>query len=105
MTKVPGDEGRSHHSHRGHHSRIKVYLIAAVLLVIFLPSFVKYQELSYKSRKLEARIAELTAENRHLAEEKIRLETDITYIEKRARESIGVARKGEIVVKSAPGKK
>lgn len=97
-----------HYEQSGRHrtaSRVKVYLIAVVILIVFLPSFIKYQELSYKGRKLEARIAELTAENRQLAEEKMRLETDITYIEKRAREAIGVARKGEIVLKNTSSKK
>jgi cell division protein FtsB len=86
-------------------SRAKVYLIAAVIVIIFLPSFVKYQELSYKNRKLESRIESLSLENRRLTEEKHRLETDITYCEKRAREELGVARKGEIVLKNVSVRK
>lgn len=81
-------------------NRAKVYLVAAVIVIIFLPSFIKYQELSYKNRRLEAKIDALKVENKRLEEEKFRLETDITYIEKRAREEIGVARKGEIVMKN-----
>lgn len=77
-----------------------MYLVAAVIVIIFLPSFIKYQELSYKNRRLEAKIDALKVENKRLEEEKFRLETDITYIEKRAREEIGVARKGEIVMKN-----
>ena len=86
-------------------SRVKIYLIATVLAMIFLPSFAKYQELSYKNRKLEAKIDMLRADNKRLEVEKQRLETDITYIEKRAREEIGVVRKGEIVLKGTPCKK
>ena len=86
-------------------SRVKIYLIAAVLAMIFLPSFAKYQELSYKNRSLEAKINLLKTDNRRLEEEKRLLETDITYIEKRAREEIGVVRKGEIVLKGSPCKK
>jgi cell division protein FtsB len=33
------------------------------------------------------------------------LETDIAYIEKRAREKVGMARKGEVVIKEVPPKK
>ena len=90
---------------RPHSSRVKVYLVAAVIVIIFLPSFVKYQELSYKNRSLEARIESLSLDNKRLTEEKNRLETDITYCEKRAREEIGVARKGEIVLKNVSVRK
>jgi cell division protein FtsB len=90
---------------RGHINRAKVYLVAIVLVIVFLPSFIKYQELSYKNRKLEERLHALKVDNRRLEEEKMRLETDITYIEKRAREEIGVARKGEIVMKESAGRK
>jgi cell division protein FtsB len=80
-------------------NRAKVLLIAVVVTIVFLPSFVKYQLLSHKNRQLEARIRTLSDDNRRLEEEKRRLETDITYVEKRAREEMGVARKGEIVIK------
>lgn len=84
---------------------VKLYIGIAVFLVIFLPPFAKYQELRYKNRKLEDRIIELERQNRDLAEKKYRLETDISYIEKKAREKIGVVRKGEIVLKEAPSGK
>ncbi|MFH1189807.1 MAG: septum formation initiator family protein [Candidatus Omnitrophota bacterium] len=80
----------------------KVLLVIAVLIAIFLPSFARYQEMSYKNRRLEERIRSLGLENKRLEEEKRRLETDITYIERKAREKLGVVRKGEIVLKDAP---
>lgn len=80
----------------------KVLLVAAVLVIIFLPSFIRYQEMSYKNRKLEERINFLGLENKRLEEEKLKLETDITYIEQKAREKLGVVRKGEIVLKDTP---
>lgn len=84
----------------------KLYVGIAVFLIIFLPPFAKYQELRYKNKKLESRIVELERQNKDLAEKKYRLETDISYVEKKAREKIGVVRKGEIVLKEAPsGKK
>lgn len=85
--------------------RRKLWIIVIVATVLFLPPFVKYQALRYKSAKIDQRIAQLKAENKRLEEEKRKLETDIAYIEKRAREKVGMVRKGEVVIKSAPSKK
>ena len=84
---------------------LKFYLILGVLVVIFLPPFAKYEELKYKNKKLEEKIEALKIENGQLTEEKHKLETDIHYVEKKAREKIGVVRKGEIVMKEVPVKK
>lgn len=83
-------------------NRAKALLVIGVLIIVFLPSFARYQELRYKNKRLEERIQFLKSENKRLEEEKSRLETDITYIEKSAREKLGVVRKGEIVLKDAP---
>ncbi len=80
-------------------NRAKILLVLAVLVIIFLPSLARYQELRIKNDRLEERINVLGKENKRLEEEKLRLETDITYIEKKAREKLGVVRKGEIVLK------
>jgi len=77
----------------------KFWLVIAAFVVIFLPPFAKYQELRYKNAKLEERIKSLKSENERLTEEKRLLETDINYVEKKAREKIGVVRRGEIVMK------
>lgn len=84
---------------------LRFWIIAGVFAVIFLPPFAKYQELRYKNNKLEERINFLQRDNARLAEEKRKLETDISYIEKRSREKIGVVRKGEIVLKEVSIKK
>ena len=86
-------------------NRTKVLLVIVVLVIVFLPSFAKYQELNYKNKKLEERIDLLAKENKRLEAEKVLLETDITYIEKKAREKLGVVRKGEIVLKDMPPNK
>jgi len=78
---------------------VKVLLVAGVVGIVFLPSLIKYHEMSCKNNRLEEKLVELNRENKRLAEEKRRLETDITYIEKRAREEMGMVRKGEIVLK------
>ena len=83
---------------------LKVYIVIGVLLVIFLPPFIRYQELRYKNNKMGARIRALKKEVKRLEGEKLRLESDITYIEKKAREKMGVVRKGEIVIKETPAK-
>lgn len=80
-------------------SLTKVIIAAAIILVIFLPPFAKYQRLRYKNKRLAERIKALKEESKRMEEEKSRLEKDITYIEGRARENIGVVKKGEIVIK------
>jgi len=83
---------------------LKLYIIIAVIGALFIPPFAKYQELLYKGRMLDKRIAELKRENKMFEEDKEKLETDIAYIEKRAREKVGMVRKGEIVMKDSPAK-
>lgn len=80
-------------------NRSKIILVAAVVIIVFLPSIARYQELKTKNSRLEERINFLSKENTRLEGEKLKLETDITYIEKKAREKLGVVRKGEIVLK------
>ncbi|MBU3911287.1 MAG: septum formation initiator family protein [Candidatus Omnitrophica bacterium] len=74
-------------------------VLAIVLLVIFLPGYAKFMELRARNMDLENEIERLEKENVRLYKEKERLEGDIDYIEKIARESMGVARDGEIPVK------
>lgn len=84
---------------------IKISVFTAILLAIFLPPFVKYQELRWKNKKLENQIKTLKEETKKLEAQKIRLQTDITYIERKAREKIGIVKKGEIILKKTPIKK
>lgn len=81
-----------------------VSVIGIGLLLIFLPSIAKYQELSSKNRLLNQKIKLAKEEIIRLQGEKARLEGDIAYIEKRARDKIGLVRKGEIVIKEAEKK-
>jgi cell division protein FtsB len=85
--------------------RSRLYLVIGIATVLFLPPFIKYQALKYKERKIERQIAEAKAEIKRLEEEKRKLETDVSYVEKRAREKVGMVRKGEIVIKEVPPKK
>ena len=75
---------------------ILFFVVVVILALIFFPSFSKYQKLSSEQRRLEKRIEELERINKQLEEEKYKLETDIEYIERRAREKLGVVKKDEI---------
>ncbi|MBU0759719.1 MAG: septum formation initiator family protein [Candidatus Omnitrophica bacterium] len=81
--------------------RIKpLYLVVAFgLIVIFLPGYTKFMDLRSKNAHLENEIERLERENVRLYREKQKLEEDIDYIEKVARESMGVAREGEVPIK------
>ena len=70
-----------------------------ILALIFLPGFAKLESLREKNRNLEKRIEILTKTNKDLAKEKEKLENDPSYIEKIAREKLGMTRKDEIVLK------
>ena len=80
-----------------------IYIVIAILLfVIFLPGYTKFMELRARNIYLEKEIERLEQENLSLYKERARLEEDIDYIEKVARESMGVAREGEIPIKIEP---
>ena len=86
-------------------SKAAFYVLLTALVVVFLPPFVKYQELRYKNRKLDEQMRRLKADQKRMEVEQQRLETDISYIERVARDQTGLARKGEIVLKEVPAKK
>ena len=70
-----------------------------VIVLIFLPGFSKLQRLRKKNRNLEKRIEILTRANEELKKQKEKLENDPSYVEKVAREKLGLTRKDEIVLK------
>ena len=74
-------------------------IVIAVILFIFLPGFAKLQELKEENRNLEKRIEILVKTNEELKAEKEKLENDPSYVEKIAREKLGMARKNEIILK------
>jgi len=80
----------------------KLILIAIaiiVLVVLFLPGFSKLQSLKEENRNLQRRMQILEKTNEELLIEKEKLETDLSYVEKVAREKLGMAKKGEIILK------
>lgn len=79
--------------------RIAVYLIifGTVLIAAFLPGFSRLQELNAEREQYRRRINLLEECNSALEEEVERLHTDPEYIEKKARDKLGIVRKGEVV--------
>ena len=78
-----------------------LFTIAFIILIIFLPGYTKLQNLRQKNRELEAKIEELKQENLALKEKEQLLKTDPFYLEKVAREKMGVAREGEVIYRIA----
>jgi len=76
-----------------------------LLLVLFLPGYIKLQGLRAKNRQLEVNFRKMAVENYLLQEELKRLENDPVYQEKMARDKMGVVRKGEIPIKIFSDKK
>ncbi len=81
--------------------RIKpAYIVIAVIIgAVFLPGYIKFMQLKIRNMRLESEITRLERENLKLYKEKKRLEEDINYVEKVARESMGVTKKGEIPIR------
>ena len=73
--------------------------IAVVIAVIFLPGYIKFIQLKVRNMHMESEISRLEKENLKLYKEKKKLENDINYVEKVARESMGVTKKGEIPIR------
>ena len=74
-------------------------VIVAIIGAVFLPGYIKFMQLKIRNMRLESEITRLERENLELYKEKNRLEEDINYVEKVARESMGVTKKGEIPIR------
>jgi len=79
-----------------------LFIAAFVILMIFLPSYSKLQDLRQRNADYAVQVRDLKQENTRLVEEKRRLEDDPVYLEKVAREKMGLAREGEVVYKMIP---
>jgi len=79
-----------------------LFLVGFIVLLIFLPGYSRLQELKQKNREFKARITQIEKENIDLVEEKGRLENDIVYLERVAREKMGLVREGEIIYRIVP---
>jgi len=83
-------------------SALGLFLLTVVIFVFFLPSYTKMQDLKHKNAQYKQQIEDLKKEEAALLEEHKRLEHDPEYLEKVARERMGLIRKGEKVYKVVP---
>lgn len=74
-----------------------LFAAATIILLFFLPSFTMMQDHRQKNLEYEKKIAELQRRNEELKEEKRRLVEDPVYLERVARERMGLVREGEKV--------
>ncbi len=81
---------------------IKIFLIAIIIVVVFLPSYTKMQDLKQKNKEYSQEIEALVKENNLLKEENRLLEEDPEYLEKVAREKMGLIREGEVIYRILP---
>ncbi|HQO57677.1 MAG TPA: septum formation initiator family protein [Candidatus Omnitrophota bacterium] len=72
------------------------------VFAVFLPSYTELQDLKQKNREYDLQIQELKKQNEDLVEEKRRLEEDPEYLEKVAREKMGLIKEGEVIYKILP---
>ena len=75
---------------------------AFIILIVFLPSYSQMQDLRQKNSDYEAEINNLKIQNAKLRVERKRLDEDPVYLEKVAREKMGLIREGEVVYKIVP---
>ena len=81
---------------------ILLFVFALVILMLFLPTFARMQDLNQKDLGYQTRISNLEQENIRLKEERRLLEEDPVYLEKVAREKMGLIRAGEVVYQLMP---
>ena len=79
-----------------------LFIFALIVLMIFLPSYTRMQDLQQKNLDYAYQIKTLSEDNKRLREEKRRLEEDPVYLEKVGREKMGLVRDGETVYKLMP---
>jgi cell division protein FtsB len=80
-----------------------LFVVAFVVLWIFLPVFSRVQDVRQKDLDYKQQIADLEQENKKLLAEMKLLDEDPEYLEKVAREKMGLIRQGEMVYKLRPG--
>jgi len=73
--------------------------VVFIIGLIFIKPFSKLRELNMKNKVLMEEMAHLKNVNEDLKKEKKALEEDLEFIEKRAREKMGVVKEGEIIYK------
>jgi len=83
---------------------ILLFIFAFVILMMFMPTFSRMQDIKQKDLEYQVRISELELENKRLKVERRLLEDNPDYLEKVAREKMGLIRAGEVVYQLTPEK-
>lgn len=78
-------------------SAIGLFVITTIILVAFLPSFTTMMEKREKNLDYDAKIEALKKKQIDLVEERRLLKDDPVYLEKVAREKMGLVREGEVI--------
>ena len=76
---------------------IWLFFLAIVVFVLFLPSYTRMQDLKQRNLEYSQEIEALKKQHAKLKREKLLLEKDPVYLEKVAREKMGLIREGEVV--------
>lgn len=76
-----------------------ILLAMAAYIAIFLPKYSELQKLRESNDDIKQRIRLLEQNNDILKEEIKRLKDDPFYLEKKAREKLGIIKKGEYIYK------
>ena len=79
-----------------------LFVGAIVVFVAFLPSYTQLQDLKQKNQQFEQQIIDNKAKYLELKEEKRRLIEDPEYLERIAREKMGLIREGETIYRIVP---
>lgn len=76
------------------------YLLFFVgIAVIFLPAYSNMQEKKHRNVEYDLKISELEQTNQVLKEERILLEENPDYLERVAREKMGLIKEGEVLIR------
>ena len=81
---------------------IFLFILAFFVLAVFVPSYSNMQDLRARNSELLKRIEELKIKNIELVQEKKLLEEDPVYLERVAREKMGIVKEGEVVYRLMP---
>ncbi|MCD6231517.1 septum formation initiator family protein [Candidatus Aerophobetes bacterium] len=81
-----------------------IFIIGSFIFLLFwgIKSYLKVNQAKNRVKKLEEKLEELRIENETLKKEEENLKNPF-YIEKLAREKLGLAKEGEIIYKILPG--
>lgn len=79
-----------------------VFICIVAVFIIFLPGLARKYELNERKNFIERETKRLYKENRDFLDKAEKLKSDPQYQERVARETLGVVKEGEIVLKIEP---